>query len=218
MVPSAGPCVALSSARTNETVNQRSTIRTDPGATRRQLGYILKRRMLFHQKKKNEASLRCCCWWCPAKKEGSPPPQSSQLGNPPSPHSEGVRLMIPPYSAEEFRLESLWKMKLLGQSPIFFSFCKQGLIVLELEWIFFLSADRRSLFRANQCLAQASKLPLCVYLFPRCLKWSPRCLMWSVAVPPFSLRNPSFLWLWQQMVVQMGTFHQSLRSGGHGNM
>lgn len=33
MVPSASPCVALSSARTNETVNQRSTILIDPRAT-----------------------------------------------------------------------------------------------------------------------------------------------------------------------------------------
>lgn len=39
--PSSRPCVALSSARTNETVKQRSMILIDPGATCRQLGYIL---------------------------------------------------------------------------------------------------------------------------------------------------------------------------------
>ena len=54
VVPSPGPCVALSSSRTNETVNQRSTLLIDPAATWRQLGYILKEECSFKKEKKKK--------------------------------------------------------------------------------------------------------------------------------------------------------------------
>lgn len=50
------PCVVLSSARTNGTVKQRSMILIDPGATCRQLGYILTQECPFKKPNTNTST------------------------------------------------------------------------------------------------------------------------------------------------------------------